>query len=498
MDASVFCFVAKELAGRIVGMRVEKVFAPLPDTWTITLGRAGYLVLCTARPTPFLFLSDHKPENPHNPSGRAMWLRKRLKGRRILDLVSDWPMRRLALALSPGEGRWLVLDLAAAPLLTDHLPAGFGGEPFWPDLDRITGEEGLWRELPHLTPPLRHHLRTLSPDEAAALLEKLKAGTISTFYHGLDHRGRPQVRLWPLDGGGDCSSALEAAQKAHGRNLAEMERAHAGADSAAARNIRRLQRALERVREDEARLRDMMEHRRYGLLLRAQLHRLDKNVRLARLRLPEETGEEVDVRLDPGLTVRENMERFFARAAKGERGLGIVAARALALGRELEAARQGLAPVPSPPGREVTVPPMAALPAKYRKIKVQAYRSSDGFLIARGRSAQANHQLLTQAASPFDYWLHAQGGPGAHVIIKRDFSAQEVPERTLLEAAALAALASHLKLSDRGDVLLCLVKDVRPIKGAALGMVGVDKIVRTLRPAIDPGLEERLRLDGPS
>ena len=496
MDASVFCFVAKELAGRIVGMRVEKVFAPLPETWTISLGRAGHLVLCTGKPTPFLFLSDHKPENPHNPAGRAMWLRKRLKGRRILDLVSDWPMRRLALELSPGEGRWLILGLAAAPLLTDLLPAGFGDEPLWPELDRITGEEGLWRELPHLTPPLRHHLRALSQDEGAVLLDTLKAGTASSFYYGLDHRGRPQVRLWPLDGGGTCPSALEAAQKAHGLSLAEMERAHVGADSAAARNIRRLQRALDRVRDDEARLRDMVEQRRYGLMLRAQLHRLDKNVRLARLALPDAQDDEVEVRLDPGLTVRENMERFFTRAAKGERGLGIVAARALALGRELEAARQGLAPAPSLPGHEEKAPLPVLLPAKYRKIKVQAYRSSDGFLIVRGRSAQANHQLLTQAASPFDYWLHAQGGPGAHVIVKRDFPAQEVPERTLLEAAALAALASHLKLSDRGDVLLCLVKDVRPIKGAALGMVGVDKVVRTLRPAIDPGLEDTLRLDG--
>lgn len=496
MDASVFCFVARELAGRIVGMRVEKVFAPLPETWTISLGRAGYLVLCTAKPAPFLFLSGHKPENPQNPSGRAMWLRKRLKGRRILSLLSDWPMRRFALELSSGEGRWLVLDLAAAPLVTDLLPDGFGDEPFWPDLGRITGEEGLWRELPHLTPPLRHHLRALSPDEAGALLERLKAGAITTFYHGFDHRGRPQVRLWPLDGGGACSSALEAAQKAHGRNLAEMERAHAGADSAAARNIRRLQRALERVRDDEARLRGLVEERRNGLLLQAWLHRLDRNVRLGVLRLQDEQGADIELRLDPGLTVRENMERFFTRAAKGERGLGIVAARALALGRELEAARRGQAPAAPEPGREENAPASAVLPAKYRKIKVQAYRSSDGFFIVRGRSAQANHQLLTQAASPFDYWLHAQDGPGAHVIIKRDFPTQEVPERTLQEAAALAALASHLKLSDRGDVLLCLVKDVRPIKGAALGMVGVDKIARTLRPAIDPGLEEMLRLDG--
>jgi predicted ribosome quality control (RQC) complex YloA/Tae2 family protein len=495
MDASVFCFVARELGARIVGMRVEKVFAPLPETWTISLGRAGHLVLCTAKSTPFLLLSEHKPENPHSPSGRAMWLRKRLKGRRILSLVSDWPRRRMALELTGGEGRWLILDLAAAPILAGALPTGFGDEPVWPELDRITGEEGLWRKLPHLTPPLRHYLRSVSSDEAAELLEKLKAGTISTFYHGLDHRGRPQVRLWPLDGGGACPGALEAAQKAHGRNLAEMQRAHAGADSAAARNIRRLQRALERVRDDETRLRDMMEQRRNGLLLQAWLHRLDRNVRLAVLSLQDEEGNEVSVRLDPGLTVRENMERFFARGAKGERGLGIVAARVRALARELDAARQGQTPLPaqeSGPG-EATPSPVV-LPAKYRKIKVQAYRSSDGFLIVRGRSAQANHQLLTQAASPFDYWLHAQDGPGAHVIVKRDFPAQEVPERTIQEAAALAALASHLKMADRGDVLLCLVRDVRPIKGAALGMVGVDKVLRTVRPAIDPALEEKLRL----
>ena len=81
------------------------------------------------------------------------------------------------------------------------------------------------------------------------------------------------------------------------------------------------------------------------------------------------------------------------------------------------------------------------------------------------------------------------------MVVRRDFPAQEVPERTIQEAAALAALASHLKMSDRGDVLLCLVRDVRTIKGADLGMVGVDKVLRTVRPTIDPSLEDRLRLD---
>lgn len=76
------------------------------------------------------------------------------------------------------------------------------------------------------------------------------------------------------------------------------------------------------------------------------------------------------------------------RAAKGERGLGIVAARVLALQRELDAARQGVLPAESEPGRGAKAPVPVVLPAKYRKIKVQAYRSSDGFLIVRGRSAR--------------------------------------------------------------------------------------------------------------
>jgi hypothetical protein len=255
------------------------------------------------------------------------------------------------------------------------------------------------------------------------------------------------------------------------------------------------------VLDDQKRLRDMVEKRREGLLLQVHLYHLDRNARLNLLRVTGGQGEDVEIALDPGLTVRENMEHCFARAAKGERGLGIVAARVLALQRELDAARQGALPSQPLPGRrpDSSAPDASApiiLPARFRKIKVQAYRSSDGFLIVRGRSAQANHQLLTRAASPFDYWLHARDGPGAHVIIKRDFPAQEVPERTIHEAAALAALASHLKMADRGDVLLCLVKDVRPIKGAALGMVGVDKVLRTVRPAIEPALEEKLRIEG--
>jgi predicted ribosome quality control (RQC) complex YloA/Tae2 family protein len=494
MDASVFRFVAHELAPRIVGMRIEKVFTPLPATWTLSLGRAGHLVLCSGKPTPFLCLLPHKPENPAHPDGRAMWLRKRLKNRRILGLVSDWPRRRLALELSSGEGRFLILDLSGDPVLVDTLPPEFGAEPGWPDLERIVADDGLWREHPHLTPPLRHHLRSLPADAARALLRRLAAGDVHVFYHGPDHRGHAQVRLWPLQGGGDCASALDAAERAHGRTLAEKARERSGADALVTRELRRVERALARLEEDAVRLRGMVEKREDGKLLQAHLHALDKHARLERVRVPGPEGEMRELALDPELTVRGNMERYFARAAKGERGLGIVEARTRALRRELEAVRQGT--VRPAPGRDTSPEARsgAGLPDRYARLKIAVFRSSDGFLLLRGRSAQANHQLLTKAASPFDYWLHAQGGPGAHVIIKRDFAAQDVPEGTIQEAACLAALSSHLKMAGRGDVLVCLVRDVRPIKGAPMGLVNVDKVLRTVRPVVDPALEERLRL----
>ncbi|NLW80728.1 MAG: DUF814 domain-containing protein [Desulfovibrionales bacterium] len=493
MDASVFCFAALELAGRIVGMRIEKVFTPLPFTWNIALGRAGYLIWHAGKPVPFFYLTQHKPENPCNPGGQTMWLRKRLRGRFILESVSDWPRRRLALRLSAGEGVWLVVDLQGPPSLVEALPSEFGMPPQWPDLDRILSQPDLWKTHPHLTPPLRRHLAGLNPADGESLLLSMRQQTGVSFHCGQDERGRAQVRLWSM--GEDerrFAGALDAAEFTYAPTLARIASGAGAEQSAAARACRRLERIVTRLEEDHARLQSLVQGRGTALLLQNHLHALDKTARLATLLLPDQEGRIQEIRLDPERTVLENMVRLFSRAAKGERGLATVAARLETVRRELDAARSGQA---VPDGVPCTAQAASfPLPARYRKLKVGVYRSSDGFYLLRGRNAQANHQLLTQVASPFDYWLHAQDGPGAHVIIRRDFPRQEVPETTLQEAAVLAALASHLKMGDRGDVLLCLVRDVRTIKGAALGVVGVDKVLRTVRPAIDPNLEKRLQV----
>lgn len=134
----------------------------------------------------------------------------------------------------------------------------------------------------------------------------------------------------------------------------------------------------------------------------------------------------------------------------------------------------------------------APLPRRCRDIAAQAFRSSDGFWLLRGKNKTANHALVTKAASPFDLWFHVQGGPGSHVLLKRDFPNQEVPRRSLIEAAVLAALKSWRSEDTRADVICALAKDVRPVKGAPPGQVQVDSLQETLRVDLDRDLERRL------
>ena len=144
-----------------------------------------------------------------------MWLRKRLRGRRVTGHVAHWASRRLALALTPGpedDAPWLVLDLAQGPSLARDLEPGFGDEPHWPTLDRAAADPEVWREFPHISPALRRALDHASPSQAAAVWRAVRSGGCGPFWV---HEGGA-VLAWPP--GGDeaaswreTSTAMEAA-----------------------------------------------------------------------------------------------------------------------------------------------------------------------------------------------------------------------------------------------------------------------------------------------
>jgi len=506
MEAHFFRSLIPELAPEFRGSRLEKVYEPLAGVWTIKLSRGSHLLCITGPKENGLCLSPSKPENPASPSARARWWRKRLQHRRVLDVISNWPQRQAALALSDGEGRYLIIDLASGLSLVDELPEGFGEDPEWPDLDTIFQTREIFRTYPHISPLLRKALANRSREEALRLLEFLKHDRPDTFYASFYGSEREIVSIWPVrfppqEGWEEemHSSAGRAAFAYCWHMLLRREAKEHRPRASSHRSKKRLQRKLQQVAEDEQRLRDMVRLQEKAELLQMNLHRLDPAEKRSRASIFDGAGNETVLMLDPQLTVLQNMERMFQRARKGRRGLEHTFRRKQELERELRDA-EASKPEESP-GTERTSGPSRGAPRKafaanrWRGLQAHAFRSSDGFLIVRGRNKRSNHKLLSQAARPFDLWFHAENGPGAHVVLQRDFDGQEVPRRSLEQAAALAALASHQSRAVKAAVICARVKDVRKIKGAELGEVRVDRILESLVVPVDAELEDALRIE---
>jgi predicted ribosome quality control (RQC) complex YloA/Tae2 family protein len=117
---------------------------------------------------------------------------------------------------------------------------------------------------------------------------------------------------------------------------------------------------------------------------------------------------------------------------------------------------------------------------------VRMYTSSDGMLILVGRTGPANDRLTFKLAAPEDFWLHAQGWPGAHVVIRNPQRLGRPPEGTLEEAASLAAWFSDAREQGQVEVQWTRRRNVRRVRGAQRGTVTIKRFetvrVRPTRP----------------
>lgn len=94
--------------------------------------------------------------------------------------------------------------------------------------------------------------------------------------------------------------------------------------------------------------------------------------------------------------------------------------------------------------------------------------SSDGIDIYVGKNNFQNDYLTLKFADKRDIWMHTKNIPGSHVIVKNDGS---IPDKTLEEAAGLAAYYSKAKESVLVSVDYTEVKNVKKPSGAKPGMV---------------------------
>lgn len=116
--------------------------------------------------------------------------------------------------------------------------------------------------------------------------------------------------------------------------------------------------------------------------------------------------------------------------------------------------------------------------------------SSDGYEIRVGRNNRQNDKLTCKDSDKNDIWLHTKDIPGSHTVIS--CRGTEPPERTIYEAAVLAAYHSKARSSAQVPVDYTLIRYVKKPAGSKPGMV-IFVNNRTLYVRPDDSLVEKLR-----
>ena len=109
--------------------------------------------------------------------------------------------------------------------------------------------------------------------------------------------------------------------------------------------------------------------------------------------------------------------------------------------------------------------------AKKEKTKSKPfhYRSSYGYDIYVGKNNYQNDELSFKVATGNDWWFHAKGMPGSHVIVKANN--EELPDRVFEEAGRLAGYYSKGRDNEKIEIDYLQKKNLKKPSSAAPGFV---------------------------
>ncbi|MBD0369574.1 MAG: NFACT family protein [Pyrinomonadaceae bacterium] len=232
---------------------------------------------------------------------------------------------------------------------------------------------------------------------------------------------------------------------------------------------------------------DADEHKRIGDLLLANLATAERRGPVVLIRdYYTEGAPLIEVEVDENSSLQEEAEHRFTRYTKARRASREIAERLAGVEKELEkleAQREKLEGIAHARDTEAldafsAKPERGVDGGRQSRKKQEAervpgarrYTSTDGYEILVGRAARDNDNLTFRIARPHDLWLHAADYPGSHVVV-RNPARTEIPHRTLVEAAQLAAHFSQARNDTKVTVHYTQRKFLSKPKGAAPGLV---------------------------
>ena len=105
------------------------------------------------------------------------------------------------------------------------------------------------------------------------------------------------------------------------------------------------------------------------------------------------------------------------------------------------------------------------------KIKFKHYIIRDKYNVYVGKDSKNNDLLTTRFTKQNDFWFHARGYSGSHVVLKVENPKEAIPKDILKKAASLAAYHSKAKTAGLVPVAYTLKKYVVKKKGDPVGTV---------------------------
>ena len=462
--------VVSELDHALVGRSLGKVHQLSDISFAIDFRqRDGYLFISLDPNAPRLYLIKRTlrelEKGSAPPSSFAQALRTTLAGGGLVSITKDDDERVVRFSMMVTDDLGVSRQRALVAQLTGRSANLFLVD----DEDKIThalrAPRGNGQQVggPYLPPPR----------QAKAVVEEMRIsrGDFPTMSEALDEYYRDQ----------DAGQAFETRAA---RLVAKSRKDIA--------KQKKLKANLEKDLKDHGSPED---HKRLGDLLLANISNAERVG--DRVRLKDYYAEDapiVEVDLDANTSFSEAAAEAFARYSKSKRAIEELGSRLVQIEHDLtnlelkqtrlieaiaahdeEALEEFEASKQKKPVTQKK--PSGGLPGMRR------YLSSDGYEVIIGRTARDNDKLTFREARPNDLWLHAGDYPGSHVIV-RNSSRKEIPHRTIVEAAQLAAKFSQASKDAKVNIHYTQRKFLSKPKGAAPGLVRLSRFRSiTVEPA---------------
>ena len=194
------------------------------------------------------------------------------------------------------------------------------------------------------------------------------------------------------------------------------------------------------------------------------------------------TNEDIRIPLDPQLTAQENSQKYFGKYNKMKRTYEAMTQMVQETRREIDHLESIGAALDIAVKEEDLVQVKEELMEfgfikrrgpgnKKPKITSRPYHylSSDGFHMYVGKNNYQNEEVTFKIAGGGDWWFHAKGVPGSHVVVKSE--GRDLPDQTFEEAGALAAYYSKGRGNEKVEIDYIQRKHVKKAAGGAPGFV---------------------------